>query len=302
MLLPNDPVRATPFQNITLLLGKAVIWNQISNSASPDSSESLVDLLHALCIDWKTYASVTVSVAEYSALPRSLDVLVGQLANTLVRIVETLDVPADNVPQGTSWEQDYSDLRLLRHRLANEFGSLWLERVQLQDTSPDNFPEINTSGITPSLSEYRRRFRSSPFAVPAEFLQNDWVALAGPEGLQHLEVLAAELGHEWSRAVRHRGSSELVLLVRLWRGLMALWSTISTEAKTPERTELLSFIFKCHRALAGALVRWSSKGTIKVALYGPHMSGKTTTLNALIGRSALSTMCEFASIIMLFTP
>ena len=298
MVLPNDPVRATPFHDITLLLGRAVIWSQISNLAKPGTSKPLVDLLHALCGDWKTYSNVTVSVVEYSPLPNSLEVLVGQLANILFRVVDTLHAPTDDVPtEPTSW-QDYNDLRVLRNRLASEFGSLWLEKAQLHDTIPDNVLYTNTSAGTsasrsPSLLEYLCRFRSTPFAVPAEFVRSDWAALTVAEGLQHLEVLAAELGHEWSRIVTHDGSSELVLLVRLWRGLMELWYTTSAELEAQEHTELLSCITKCQRSISGALVRWGSKGVIKVAFYGPHLSGKTTTLNALIGSSALSTMCEY---------
>ena len=296
----GDLVIATPFRNITLLLGKAVIYSEISNFAKSGASESLVDLLHALCIDWKTYESVTVSVAEHSLLPDSVDALVGQLAGVLSRVLENLNA----LTHVTPWQGDHHDLLLLRSRLASEFGSFWLESVQPQDrdTIPDNFPDINTSsGIaaSPSLIEYLRRFRSTPFAVPAEFAQSDWAAFTGAtgaKGLQHLEVLAAELGHEWSRTMRHDGSSELVLFVRLWRGLMELWYTTSAEADSPERTELLSCIANCQRSVSGALIRWSSQGTARVAFYGPHLSGKTTTLNALIGGSALSTMCEPSSL------
>jgi hypothetical protein len=295
-----DPVSTAPFQNITLLLGKAMVYGQISDPANPDAAEYLVDLLHALCIDWKTYASVTVSMAEYSSLPDSLGVLIEQLANILLRVVDALRAP-NHV---TSWQQDYSDLLPLRDRLAFEFGSLWLQRVQQPRAIPANFLDINTSAGTatsPSLLEYLHRFRSTPFAVPAEFVQTDWVVLTTAEGLQHLEVLAAELGHEWSRAVTHDGSSELVLLVRLWRGLMELWYTVSAEAKTTENAELLSCIAKCQRSVSGALIRWGSKGIIRVAFYGPHLSGKTTTLNALIGSSALSTACGPSFVIVLFT-
>ena len=293
--LPNDPVRAISFQNITLLLGKAVIYSQISNLARPDAPEYLAELLHALCIDWKTYSSVTKPLADHSPVPNSLDDLVGQLANILLRIVDTHHAPTPI--RVTPWQQDYDDLLLLRTRLASEFGSFWLE--QLEDDTMDNFPGINTPAETvtsPSLLEYLRRFRSTPFGVPAEFVQNDWVALTEVGGLDHLEVLAAELGHEWSRTVNHDGSSELVLLVRLWRGLMELWYTVSAEAKTRESAELLSCIAKCQRSVSGALIRWSSKGIIRVAFYGPHLSGKTTTLNALIGNSALSALCEFSSL------
>jgi len=292
-----DPVSTAPFQNITLLLGKAVVYGQISNLAHSGGPECLVDLLLALCIDWKTYASVTVSVAEYSPLPNSLDVLIEQLANILLRVVDTLRVRT----HVTSWQEDYSDLLLLRDRLAFEFGNLWLQRVEQTGAIPANFLDINTSvgtATSPSLLEYLHRFRSTPFAVPAEFVQTDWVALTAVEGLQHLEVLAAELGHEWARAAKHDGSSELVLLVRLWRGLMELWYTVSAEAKIRESAEreLLSCIAKCQRSVSGALIRWSSKGIIRVAFYGPHLSGKTTTLNALIGSSALSTTCGPSSL------
>ena len=289
-----DPISTPPFRNIILLLGKALVYGEISNQANADAPGYLVDLLHALCIDWKTYASVTVSVAEYSPLPDSLDVLVEQLANILLRIVDTLHAPAHVI----SWQQDYSDLLLLRDRLASEFSSLWLERVQQPGVIPDNFLDINTppgTATSPSLLEYLHRFRSTPFAVPTEFVQTDWVSLTAAEGLQHLEVLAAELGHEWARTVKHDGSSELVLLVRLWRGLMEFWYTVSAEAKTEASTELLACIAKCQRSVCGALIRWSSKGIIKVAFYGPHLSGKTSTLNALIGRSALSTTCAPSS-------
>lgn len=285
-----DPINTAPFQNITLLLGKALVCGKILNQANADAPEYLVDLLHVLCVDWKAYASVTVSVAEYSPLPDSLDVLVKQLANILLRIVDALHAPT----HVTSWQQDYSDLLLLRARLASEFGSLWLQRGQKPGVIPDNFLDINTfagPATSPSLLEYLHRFRSTPFAVPAEFVQSDWVSLTAAEGLQHLEVLAAVLGHEWSRTVKHDGSSELVLLVRLWCGLMELWYTVSAEAKTQESAELLSCIDKCQRSVSGALIRWSSKGIIRVAFYGPHLSGKTTTLNALIGSSALSTTC-----------
>ena len=301
-----DPVSITPFHNITLLLGKAVVYGQISDLANPDVPEYLVDLLHALIIDWKTYASVTVSVAEYSPLPDSLDALIEQLANILLRIVDALHTPT----HVNSWQQNYNDLLVLRDRLASEFSSLWLQSVQQSSATPANFLDINTSAGTatsPSLLEYLHRFRSTPFAVPGGFVQTDWTGLpaaAAAEGLQHLEVLAAELGHAWSRAVKnHDGSSELVLLVRLWRGLMELWYTTTTtctvsaaEAKAKTRgggesAELLSCIAKCQRSVSGALVRWSSKEIIRVAFYGPHLSGKTTTLNALIGSSALSTTC-----------
>ena len=303
-----DPVSIVPFQNITLLLGKAVVYGQISDLATADVPEYLVDLLHALIIDWKTYTSITVSVAEYSPLPDSLDALIEQLANLLLRVVDALHAPTDV----TSWQQNYTDLLLLRDRLASEFSSLWLQSVQQSDAIPAHFldtntnPSAGTAATTPSLLEYLHRFRSTPFAVPAGFVQPDWAALtAAAEDLQHLEVLAAELGHEWSRAVkRHDGSSspELVLLVRLWRGLMELWCTVSAEAKTRgESAELLSCIAKCQRSVSGALLRWSSKGIIRVAFYGPHLSGKTTTLNALIGRSALSTACVFSFVIVLFT-
>lgn len=284
-----DPVGTAPFQDITLLLGQAVVCSQISNRAKANAPEYLVDLLHALCIDWKTYASVTVSVAEYSPLPDSLDVVVEQLANILLRIVDSLHAPTHD-----AWQQDYGDLLLLRDRLASEFGALWLQSIQQPDAIPDNFLGTNTSpGTDTSLSllEYLRRFRSTPFAVPAEFVQDNWIALTAAEGLQHLELLAAELGHEWSRTRKHDGSSELVLLVPLWRGLMELWYTVSTEAKTRESAELLSCVAKCQRSVSGALIRWGSKGIIRVAFYGPHLSGKTTTLNALIGSSALSTTC-----------
>jgi hypothetical protein len=287
-----DPSRTAPFQDTTLLLGKAVICSQIYK---PDAPEYLVDLLHALCIDWKTYETVTVSVAEYSPLPDNIEVLVEQLANILFRIVDSPHAPT----HVTSWQQDYGDLLLLRDRLASEFCSLWLQRVQQADAIPDNFLDINmAAGTAASLSllEYQRRFRSTPFAVPAEFVQNDWVALTAAEDLQHLEVLAAELGHEWSRTVKYDGSSELVLLVRLWRGLMELWYTASAEAKARESAELLSCIAKCQRSVSGAMIRWSSKGIIRVAFYGPHLSGKTTTLNALIGSSALSTTCGLSSL------
>ena len=289
-----DPISTAPFQNIVLLLGKALVCCQISNLTNADAPEYLVDLLHALCIDWKTYTSVTVSVPEYSPLPDNLDVLVEQLANILLRTVDTLHAPT----HVTSWQQDYNDLLLLRDRLASEFSSLWLQRVQQPGVIPDNFLDINTpagTATSPSLLEYLHRFRSTPFAVPAEFVQTDWVSLTAAEGLQHLEGLAAGLGHEWSRTVKHDGSSELVLLVRLWRGLMEFWYTVSAEGKTQEIVELLSSIAKCQRSVSGALIRWGSKGVIKVAFYGPHLSGKTTTLNALIGSSALSTTCEPSS-------
>jgi len=300
MSLPDDPVRATPFQNVTLLLGKAVICSRISSFANPDAPAYLVELLDALCIDWKTYATVTVSVAQYSPLPSSLHVLVEQLASILLRVVDTLHAPSHNMPTYvTSWKQDYNGLLLLRNRLASEFSSLWLERVQLQNPTLDDFLTTSTSSGTaasPSLLEYLRRFRSTPFAVPAEFVQRDWVALTAVEGLQHLEVLAAELGHEWACTVKHDGSSDPVLLMRLWCGLMAMWCTISAEAEPRESAGLLSCIAKCQRSVSGALIRWGSKGIIKVALYGPHLSGKTTTLNALIGGSALSAMCEPSSL------
>ena len=285
-----DPINTAPFQNIILLLGKALVCCQISSLANADAPEFLVDLLHALCIDWKTYASVTVSVAEYSPLPDSLDVLVEQLESILLRIVDVLHAPT----HVTSWQQDYSDLLLLRDRLASEFSNSWLQRVQQRDAIPDNFLDINTpagTATSPSLLEYLHRFRSTPFAVSAEFVQTDWVSLTAAEGMQHLEVLAAELGHEWSRTVKHDGSSELVLLVRLWRGLMEFWYAVSAEVRSQESAELLSCIAKCQRSVCGALIRWSSKGIIRVAFYGPHLSGKTATLNALIGSSALSTTC-----------
>ena len=293
--LPNDPVRAISFQNVTLLLGKAVIYSQISNSARSNVPEYLVDVLHALSIDWKTYASVTEPVAEHSTLPNSLGALVEQLANILLRFVDAL---TRNVPiPVTLWQQDYDNLLLLRNRLASEFGSFWLEKLG-DDTTNDSLGINMAAGTvtSPSLLEYLRWFRSTPFAVPAEFVQNDWVALTAVGGLQHLEALAAELGHEWSRTVNHDGSSELVLLVRLWRGLMELWYTVFAEVRTQENAELLSSIAKCQRFVSGSLIRWSSKGIIKVAFYGPHLSGKTTTLNALIGSSALSTLCEFPSL------